>query len=381
VIDPEAVPFNPLAPPVVVESAKIDNRPTEIHGSAIEIRPSENNLEIHYTGLSFIKPEQVQFKYKLEGLDENWIEAGTRREAFYPYLPPGEYTFRGIAANSDNLWNETGASLKITVNPPFYRNWIFIGSCLAAALLIIYAAYRRRISRLEKARLVQEDFSRRLINAHETERRRIAAELHDSLGQSLAMIKNRAVFGSSAATDLTAAKEQFEQISTQSAQAISEVREIAYNLRPYLIDRLGLTRAIKSMLNKLAEVGAVQVSSEIDDIDGLYPSESEMSIFRILQESLNNILKHSEASDVTISIKRSAQNVIIKIADNGQGFDASSVNSGETRGFGLLGMSERIKRLGGTQTIDSQPGKGTTVKINLNLPKPPKENSAGDEHE
>ena len=120
IIDPEAVPFNPNPPPVVIESVTLSGTNVDVKDK-LEIQPNQNTLEIRYTGLSFIKPEQTRFRYKLEGLDENWTEAGTRREAFYPYLPPGTYTFRVIAANSDNVWNEQGTTLKITVYPAFYR--------------------------------------------------------------------------------------------------------------------------------------------------------------------------------------------------------------------------------------------------------------------
>ena len=193
IIDPAAVKINPLPPPVVIEDARLNNETIGSLPLQIEILSGQENLEIDYTGLSFIKPEQIRFRYRLEGLNDDWTEAGNRRTAFFPYLAPGEYTFRVIAANSDNVWNEEGARLKIVVKPPFYRTWFFLLACVVVASIIIYALYRRRVFQLERARQIQEDFSRRLINAHESERRRIAAELHDSIGQSLAMIKNRVV--------------------------------------------------------------------------------------------------------------------------------------------------------------------------------------------
>ncbi len=292
IINPEAIPFNPLPPPVVIESAFLEGKKVELTDK-LEIQPDQDNLEINYTGLSFIKPEQVQFKYKLEGLDEDWTNAANRREAYYPYLPPGKYTFRVIAANSDNVWNNEGAAIAITVLPPFYRTFWFIGLAILSFGVVGFALYKRRVSELERRRTAQEEFSRRLINAHESERRRIAAELHDSLGQSLAMIKNSAVFGSQTAEDLPAAKEQLAEISTQSAHAIAEVREIAYNLRPYLLDRLGLTKAIRSLLNKTADAYPIKVISEVDEVDEFFPNEAEISIYRIVQESLNNVIKHS----------------------------------------------------------------------------------------
>ncbi|HRH41394.1 MAG TPA: two-component regulator propeller domain-containing protein, partial [Pyrinomonadaceae bacterium] len=151
IIDPEAVPFNPNPPPVVIESAVLSGNSVDIKDK-LEIQPNQDNLEIRYTGLSFIKSEQTRFRYKLEGLDEIWTEAGTRREAFYPYLPPGTYTFRVISANSDNVWNEQGATLKITVYPAFYRTWWFLTLSVLAIIAIIYFWNQGRIDRLKRER-------------------------------------------------------------------------------------------------------------------------------------------------------------------------------------------------------------------------------------
>lgn len=364
IIDPEAVPFNPNPPPVVIESAVLSGASVDL-GNKLEIQPSQDNLEIRYTGLSFIKPEQTRFRYKLEGLDENWTEAGTRREAFYPYLPPGKYTFRVIAANSDNVWNEQGAALEIVVHPAFFRTWWFTFLVILAIAAFVFWLYSRRLAEVRREQSAQEEFSRKLINAHESERRRIAAELHDSLGQHLAMIKNSAVFGAQIVKNVEEAKAHLGKISEQSAQAISEIREISYNLRPYLLDRLGLTKAINSMLNKIADTTELNLNSQIEDIDGIFDNEAEMSIYRITQESLNNILKHAEAAEVNVSIKKNEQFVDIKISDNGKGFEV--IKDNKRGGFGLLGMRERAKMISGTVSVDSEIGKGTTVSIKLDI--------------
>ena len=369
IINPASVKTNPLPPPVVIEDARIDNETVGKLPEQIEILPGQENLEIDYTGLSFIKPEQIRFRYRLEGLDENWTEAGTRRTAFFPHLAPGEYMFRVIAANSDNVWNEEGAMLKIVVKPPFYRTWIFLLACAAIVALIIYTLYRRRIFNLERARKMQEDFSRRLINAHESERRRIAAELHDSIGQSLAMIKNRVVQSAENITDENT-RQQLDLITAQTTQTIGEVREISYNLRPYLLENLGLTKAVKSLLNKVAESGQVKIQIELDDVDDLFEPESEMSIYRIIQENLTNILKHAEATEAQVLLKKSKRNLTILISDDGKGFDPNAANKTvyDKGGFGLLGISERVKMLGGTQEIESEIGAGTNVLIKIPLP-------------
>jgi signal transduction histidine kinase len=366
IINPEAVPFNPLAPPVVIESAFLEGKKVELTDK-LEIQPAEDNLEINYTGLSFIKPEQVRFKYKLEGLDEDWTNAETRREAYYPYLPPGEYTFRVIAANSDNVWNETGASLSIVVHPPFYSHWLFIVACLAVFVVVVYGIYRYRVAQVEGKRRAQEDFSRRLINAHEVERSRVAAELHDSIGQTLAMIKNRAAFGSQTINN-PAAKEQLEAITAQTTQAIGEVREISYNLRPYLLENLGLTKAIKSLVHKIEEVHLLKIDARIDDVDDLFAPEAEMSMYRIVQESLNNVAKHAEADEAVLQIEKTNNIVTIKIEDDGRGFDknAAPKTDAEKGGFGLLGISERVKMLNGSLDIQTAIGGGTKLTIKIN---------------
>lgn len=373
VINPEAVETNPLPPPVVIEKIRIDNREhsaLSVQHSAIEISPGEENLEIDYTGLSFIKPEQIRFRYKLEGLDENWIEAGTRRTAFYPYLPPGKYTFHVAAANSDGVWNERGASVAFNVLPPFYRTWWFFAGSFVVVGLAVFAVYRRRVFQLERARHAQEDFSRRLMNAHESERRRIAAELHDSVGQSLAMIKNRVVFNQMKIGD-EAMKEQLELIAAQTAQTISEVREISYNLRPYLLERLGLTEAIKSLLDDLSDTGEIKTETEIDDLDEFFDPEREMILYRIVQESLSNVVKHAAARTVNVLIKKDDTNLKIVIRDDGVGFNTEAATRERTDkgGFGLIGIGERVRMLGGRYSIESAPGAGTTISIVVNLEK------------
>lgn len=353
---------NSLPPPVSIEQVTIDRQLADLNQTVV-INYGQENVEIAYTGLSFSRSEQVKFKYRLAGLSNNWINTGTRRTAYFSYLPPGEYTFE-VLANNDGFWTENPATLKLIVRPPFWRTWWFLSLCGLAIALIAFGIFRLRLLQLKRKNAAQEEFSRLLINAHETERRRIAAELHDSIGQSLAMIKNSAVFGSQTVDDLVTAKEHLTEISEQSALAISEVREIAYNLRPYLLERLGLTKAISSMLNKIADNLPLKIISQIDDIDGLFENEAEISIYRIIQESLNNIIKHAEATEVRVLVLRKERQINIKIEDNGKGFDVNSQNQ-KRGGFGLLGIGERVRMLGGVFLIKSEPKKGTAIEIEL----------------
>ncbi|MEW6207729.1 MAG: two-component regulator propeller domain-containing protein [Acidobacteriota bacterium] len=365
VIDPEAVEINQKPPPVVIEEILLDRDAIQHHAATIEVGPHKQNLEIHYTGLSFIKPDRVRFRYMLEGLDSEWVEAGTRRAAYYPHLPPGSYTFRVAAANSDGVWNETGASIRVVVHPPFWRTWWFTSIIALMSIALALAAYQWRVARLRQAKEAQEAFSRQLISSQEAERKRIAAELHDSLGQSLAIIKNLALLGLKSCEE--ASRDQLERIAEQSTQAIEEVKDISYNLRPYLLDRLGLKMALESMIKKVADASGVEFSIHIDDLEDRFTNEQEISLYRIVQESVNNTIKHACASRAAVEIHCDENAVEISVRDDGCGFAAEYVERAEKarRGFGLVGMAERAKLLGGILQIRSSPQQGTTITVRI----------------
>jgi signal transduction histidine kinase/ligand-binding sensor domain-containing protein len=370
VVDPEAVPFNAAAPPVLIESVILD-RVSLPFQNGIEIRPGQANLEINYTGLSFIRAEQVRFKYKLIGQDQAWVEVGTRRVAYYPYLPPGEYTFTVIAANSDGVWNEQGASLRLRVIPPFYRTWWFITLALLSVIGAAVVAVRYRLAQLQRKHEAQAAFSRQLIESQEAERKRIAAELHDGLGQSLLVIKNRSLLGTMSPTVDGEAKDQFDEIAAATNQAIEEVRQIAYNLRPYHLDRLGLTQTIEAMLEKVSEASGINFIADIALLDGIFTNEGEVTLYRIVQESVNNIIKHAQATEARVQIRRAADQVTLKIEDDGRGFNplTPATNGQPVKGgFGLIGMAERARMLGGAYAIESAPGKGTMVTVTIPIP-------------
>ncbi|MDQ6654817.1 MAG: histidine kinase, partial [Verrucomicrobiota bacterium] len=243
----DAMKQNNAPPHVVLESAMVDRQPHSL-GEKLTLHPGEEELEVQYTALSWQRPQEVRFEYQLAGLTRDWTSAGTRRTAYFSHLPPGSYTFQVRADNGDGVWSAV-ASLPIVMLPPFWQTWWFVSLGISLLCATIGLGFWWRGRQLQQRYAMQRDFSRRLIAAHETERRRVAAELHDGLGQTLAMLNNSALSATQNAPDLRSAKQQIEQITEHSAQAIGEVRDIAYNLRPYLLDRLGLTKALRSMLN------------------------------------------------------------------------------------------------------------------------------------
>jgi signal transduction histidine kinase/ligand-binding sensor domain-containing protein len=369
VIDPAAVPYNPLPPAVVIESGSLEGRPVSI-AEGLKLQPNKGDLEIRYTGLSLIKPEQVRFRYKLEKLDAQWVEAGTRRSAFYPYLPPGKYTFHVIAANSDLVWSKQDAVLAIQVLPPFYRTWWFLSLGLLMTMAAAWLAWRVRIEQLEQAHATQLAFSSQLIESQEAERKRMAGELHDSLGQHLLVIKNRAAIGARVARAQNHASapkpnqviEQFDEITTSASQAIDEVRQIAYNLRPLNLERLGVTSVIEELVEKVASASGIQFSADIAPIDGSLSSDGAINLYRIIQESVNNIVKHSQATKANVEIWLEAGEIYVTVSDNGRGFSPDTL---VRRGLGLTSITERVRILGGIHSVASTPERGTTLTIRI----------------
>jgi signal transduction histidine kinase/ligand-binding sensor domain-containing protein len=379
IIDPDAIPFNPQPPPVVIESATLSGQNVPLMGE-LKIEPGQGNLEIRYTGLSFIKPEQIRFRYRLEGLDTDWTEAGIRRSAYYPYLPPGDYTFKVVATNADGVWNLQGESLRITVVPPFYRTAWFIVLASLGVVGLGVLIFWYRVAQLHKEHATreafsrqlleaQESFSRRLIDSQEAERKRIAGELHDSLSQNLVIIKNRAMIGLKGRDDPEQAFEQIEEIAGAAGEALAEVREIAQNLRPFHIDRLGLTKAIEALVRKV-NTGNLHCTAQVDKIDGLLTPDLEINLYRIIQESLNNIVKHAGATDARVMIERREQTIEINIRDNGKGFTPQAARPGESTngsGMGLVGINERARILGCVPVIQSAPAEGTQICLSIKL--------------
>lgn len=327
----------------------------------IELPYNDSFLEINYAAINFTKPEKVKFKYRLEGLSDNWIEVGNRREALYAKIPPGKYTFKVIASNSDGIWNTDGASIDITVIPPYWQTSWFYGLGILFVSGIGYTFLRSRIRMFEKENERQKRFTEQLINSQENERRRIASELHDGLGQQILVIKNRAELAQQSINDSNGIEKQLGEIIQSAISSISDVRSISHGLRPVLLEKFGLTDALTSLLEQLQNTSTVEWSFHIDDIDGCIAHEKEIHFYRVLQEGTNNILKHASASEASVIIKRTENNIKITLWDDGKGFEVKKIDTSE--GLGFLGMKERIETLGGTFNVQSDMTSGTQLNI------------------
>jgi signal transduction histidine kinase/ligand-binding sensor domain-containing protein len=372
VVEPDAITVNQRPPRVAIESISLDHNPGA-KDAPITIKRGQGSLEIQYTALSFSRPEQVVFRYLMEGLDTGWEDVGYRRTAYFSHMPAGSYVFRVMAANSDGVWSEMQSSGPITVLPPFYLSRWFIALASALALILTYTLWSLRVRQLKRDQAAQQAFSQQLIASQESERRRISGELHDSLGQRLIIIKNHALFllqPKAVARSEEEKRQTIEEINTEASLAIDETRTISYNLRPFQLDRLGLSKAIEALVRSASRATGIHLTTSIDNIDDSFPEDLRINVYRIVQEGVNNIMKHSGASEGEIRIERSTRNIALTIRDNGAGFpsEPKSVVPGKG-GFGLTGVRERATLLNGTVKIQSQSGIGTTLTIDFDQKK------------
>ena len=354
---------NTLAPPVEIVS--VNNRNLETQKSDINLPYDSSTVEIRYTAMSYSDPLKVKFKYRLEGLDNTWIRAGTQRNVIYPGIPPGTYIFTVTACNNDGVWNEKGASIKIIITPPFWKTTWFIFAVIFILITTAPTILYFRISRLNDERKKQDKFAELLIDSQETERRRIASELHDGLSQQILVIKSRAELAMKSIQDSGKTLEHLQEITNSAISSINDVRSITHDLRPVYLEQFGLTDTLKNLIEQVRQSSEIKWVYHIDKIDGIIKSEKEINFYRIVQEGINNILKHSEATQASVMIRLIEENLIASLWDNGKGFDIDEKK--KSSGLGLTGILERTKSLGGWLELKSEPNEGTTLKIIIRM--------------
>ena len=282
---------------------------------------------------------------------------------------PGKTGVEKPIAASVNILLRDPSDVVVLSGPPWWtlkRTVALVGTLLIVLVVTLLWVYllRRRLDRQQAARLV---FSRQILQGQESERQRIAVNLHDSLGQNLLVIKNQARLAMQSKVNEADRQNRLNKISEITSLAIEEVRQITHDLRPYQLDRLGLTQAIRALVSQASENSPILIATYLDTIDGIFDKESEIHVYRIVQEGLNNILKHSAATEAAVVIKSLADLVTLSIRDNGRGFDTDATGSTSVRdiGYGLSGMKERTRILGGTFMIDSRPAQGTSVTVEI----------------
>jgi signal transduction histidine kinase/ligand-binding sensor domain-containing protein len=365
VIDPVLFHTSGPAPDAVIEEFRIDGRPVRLE-PLLQVDAQALTFDVRYTAPSFVRPEQVRFRYRLTGFDDEWVDAGNRRETSLYGIPPGRYTFEVAAADRQGAWSASPATLQIVVLPPFWRTWWFLSLLLASVVSLAAGVHQVRVRRLQRLHALQESFSRQLIDSQESERRRISTELHDSLGQHLAIIRQRARTGLEAEPGYDG-RQTLEEIVAVAGQIDAEVKDIAYGLRPYQLDRLGLCKTIRAMVQRIGDTCGIACAADIAPIDRAFPESAHIHVFRIVQEAMNNVVKHSQATRATVTVVRDGGSIVIRIEDNGIGVgpEAAAADLPANRGLGLAGIRERAHILGGTVDIWSLPGAGTSLTVTV----------------
>jgi ligand-binding sensor domain-containing protein/signal transduction histidine kinase len=370
-VQPHEIRPNLPPPPVLIEEVVVDGKilipklqtnkgagkgdggytPHAARFVPLEIGPGNHRVEFHYTGLSLASPDQVQFRYRLEGADRDWIWAGPQRSIEYSLLPAGDYHFQVLACNSDNIWSEEPCTLNLRILPHFYNTLWFrvLAGILVAGLIAgtvkhrVTLKLRRKMEKLERQRGI------------ERERARIARDIHDDLGSSLTLIAALGDFVSREKAD-----DRLGKISFTARQAVKSLDEIVWAVNPrndtlgHLIDYAGQFAVdylrgvgIRCLLDVPQQMPAQEL-----------PSNVRHNVFLVIKESMQNIVKHAKATEVWLRFGLTAEGVRIVIEDDGIGFDQVPDNA---LADGLRNMRQRMSEIGGQCQIESRIGMGSSI--------------------
>lgn len=356
-IDPAHITKNFVPPPVSIRSLHTDAKIYDVSADVLNLPQGTQSLRIDYTALSFSIPERVRFRYRLEGADKEWQDAGTRRQAFYNNLRPGNYRFRVIAANNDGVWNETGATLPFTIAPMFYQtNW-FALFCLTLAGCLVWLGYKWRIYLVESHLHLQ--FEDRL-----AERTHIAQELHDTLLQGVfsASIQLDAVVEQLA--DDSPVKLRLTRVQQLTGQIMTDGRNTIKGLHsPSMDNSLALEKAfakIKQDLDIREQIDFRIVT--VGEPRPIHPVVRD-EIYRFGREALINAFRHSKAEKIEVEIEYAAKYFRLLVRDEGCGIKPEILRSGREGHLGLSGMRECSERMGAKLKIRSRIDSGTEIEL------------------
>jgi signal transduction histidine kinase/ligand-binding sensor domain-containing protein len=353
-IDPAHLAGNALPPAVHIEKVVAD-RQSYLSLADLRLPPRTRDLEIDYTALSFVTPQKVRFRYKLEGRDPDWQEAGTRRQAFYSDLRPGAYRFRVMACNNDGVWNETGATVGFSIAPAWYQTRLFRALLIATVFFIAWLLYRLHVRRI--AHDLSLRFDERL-----AERTRLARELHDTFLQTIQGSKLVADDALEQNGDPARLRRAMEQLSIWLGQAVNEGRAALNSLRSSTTEQNDLAAALQRATETSANEGSMTPTfSVIGEAKDMHPIVRD-EIYRIGYEAIHNACMHSKASRLEIELKYD-QDLVIRVKDNGKGIDAQVAEEGKDGHFGLTGMRERAARIGAKFTLATSPTSGTEITL------------------
>jgi len=370
-VNPRHLALNPLPPPVQIERITADRNVHPIK-AGLRLPPLTRDLEIEYTALSFVDPEKVHFRYKLEGSDSIWHEAGGRRQAAYTNLPPKHYQFRVIASNNDGVWNEKGAVLDFFIPPAFYQTRWFELLCVVAAGLILWVLYRLRLRQIA-ARLSLR-FEERI-----AERSRIARELHDNLLQNISGVALQLEGLSKTVTTPPSAKDRLRDLREQAEQWLHEARETVWDLRSPPLEGRDFLTALRETGEQITGGKTTHFHMRVIGSSRRLPEELEGQLLRIVREAIRNAVLHGQSRQILVEVAYLEGSAVeVEISDDGCGFILEE-GSHKMGHWGLAGMQERAQQIGAELKIATSPGSGT--RISITVPAPSRQHQRIQHHE
>lgn len=309
----------------------------------------KNYLSFSLEAVTFTNPENVHYSYRMKGLRDrdDWSPPTKDSRVVFSYLPPGDYTFEFTADNGNGIWQDQPYQYSFKIKLPFWKTaifWILLILFVSISVLL-YILYKNKASQKRN-----EAYTHNLLKAQEDERIRVARELHDSVGQKLMLLtKKTKTIGNS-------------EMESLAGNTLEELRSISRGLHPANLEKLGATAAIRTLIDEVDANTDIFFSYEIDNIDHLLSKEDALHLYRIIQEVLNNMVKHAEAKSASITIEKKTENIETIISDNGKGFLILDKTK-STTSLGMKTLVERAKILHSKIDIKSQLNQGTTVTL------------------
>lgn len=355
VLDPRQLSATRPAPPVWIERVTAGGRSFDPSG-ALTLPPRPGVIQIEYTALEFFSPRQVQFRYRLEGFDEDWTDGESRRVVSFTNLPPRQYRFRVIARSSEGVWNDHGAVLEFSIAPTFYQTRAFAALCVAAVIGLVVAGWRLRL------RQVKRQFGLVL-----TERARMAREIHDTLLQSLAGLELQVdAMSSQIDSSPDGVKQQLLRIRRQIQSDVTEARQSIWALRSPMLE----TRDLASALQEAGDAVAAASGTRFEFVVRGRPSRCartiEEHLLRVGREAVSNAVRHAQARVVRLELVYGDDTVTLHVSDDGRGFEPTAVHATGPH-WGLATMHERAQAIGARLRLHSRPGGGTDIEMTAPL--------------
>ena len=372
-VNPAHLVVNTQEPPVMIESVLIEGREQNTNRlrsgppPAVTVPAGKEHVEIRYTSLNLGAPERARFKYRLENHETIPTEAGNVRSAHYSKLPPGRYTFHVTACNEDGVWNESGTTLALTVEPPFWRTWWFLLATVAGVLGVIVAV----VHYFSTQRLQRQVERLRHQEALEKERARIARDIHDQLGASLTQVSLLGELVESDQHSPDDVQAHARQISQTARDTTRTLDEIVWTVNPSNDTLEGLvTYVCKNAQEYLAVAGLrYRLDAPAQLPAAVISPEVRHNVFLAAKEAVTNVVRHAQASAVWVRLRLEPGRFTLEVEDNGRGPSGAEEQAVQTRN-GLRNMRKRMEDIGGSFAIGPAPERGTVVRLTAPLGNP-----------